>query len=54
MEYDCANLFTRDKRLLLSDGVLRGSPRLLGIAGRRTLLEQLAKLCQLRKGGSFA
>ena len=28
--------------------------RLLGIAGRRTLLEQLAKLCQLRKGGSFA
>jgi DNA-binding MarR family transcriptional regulator len=28
--------------------------RLLGIAGRRTLLEQLAKLCELRKPGSFA
>jgi DNA-binding MarR family transcriptional regulator len=27
---------------------------LLGIAGRRTLLKQLAKLCELRKPGSFA
>jgi hypothetical protein len=28
--------------------------RLLGIAGRRNLLKQLAKLCQLRKIGSLA
>jgi DNA-binding MarR family transcriptional regulator len=28
--------------------------RLLGIAGRRALLKQLAKLCELRKIGSFA
>jgi DNA-binding MarR family transcriptional regulator len=28
--------------------------RLLGIAGRRTFLEQLAKLCELRKPGCFA
>ena len=28
-----AQPFTADKRLLLSEGVLRGSPRLLGIAG---------------------
>jgi DNA-binding MarR family transcriptional regulator len=28
--------------------------KLLGIAGRRTLLKQLAKLCELRKSGSFS